>query len=1233
MAVGLILLAGIGYGASFILTHLGTPAPTPTPSPAPAVSSTERSKVSDKPLSSSQLDVTDLTAQTADIGTLLVKALQVSSNIALQGSLTVTSDGTFGGTVRAANFVGSGAGLTGINATQLGGQAASFYQQLGNLQGTLSDAQLSANVALRNAPNTFTATNTFNANASFNGTTTVANLVLGSPLGAGQGGTGLATPPNQGVLYGSGGNVLNTAVPAGAGLCLISTATDLQWASCSGGGGGVVSLNGLTNILTLANATGSGSTITINDASTAQKGIAQFNATNFSAASGIINTIQNIAVTSAPTFAGLTVTGPITASGVITANGGILFPGDNFLQLTSSNKFSDTTGIILPLYIYPANVATNTDYNNLIALKKKYHDVPLAVVLDPANGPGVSTDVNYAAAIKRLHGAGITVLGYVDTNFAAVAQNTVETNIDTWDSLYTGIDGTFLDNMSADNNAGHFSYYAAITAYAHGKSHYPVVANAGTQPDSGYFDNKAADIYNVFENSFFPSEAILQGDFFGGNADYQYRQRSVLVYKQATLDYAQLTMMRKYTGAVYVTSGDLPNPWGTLPSYLENIFQALSTPNDILLDTVTAGTSITAPTVTTNAISPTGALTVGATNQTLTLQGSTTTLSATSSGVTNTLAFATPTVTGKTITIPNETGTICTTGSICAGYAANSGNGNYIQNQIAGDQTADFRISGTGRAGNSLLAPLIDTATATALALGTTNATAINLNQNTTIAAAKTLTVTSALTSLTSATTGDALSVSNSTSTGNIAVFKDNATAVLTVGDGGATTLQNETNQLGALKILTTTASGSHTLFNADTINERIGIGGVATASKLEIQGGNAAIYNSGADPKLIIGDGTGAGQNGFLMWDSTNDYLRLETTGTNGLKVNDNFVAIGNIFPSQPLIVGNGSTLLAQINTTGEGLFRTSTDSATGFQIQNHSSVNLFAVDTSAQQITLGPAGGDTTGTILVLGNKTTIGDPTGVEGAMYYNSALKAFRCFRDSLWRYCNEPHHLAYGYNLQEDFFTDDTSADSLGTHSWNLTNAGTGAVVGKVAADLFNRPGQIQLSSGTSATGQASVFLGDTAAGREQFIIGGGEDIEFAVNVGSLGAAADDYVLRLGLCDKDTTDCSDGLYFEYDRTATTNWRMAGAVGGVRAKADSGVAVAAGSWVDFKILVNAGATQADFYINGTNVGFSTNIPTGATRLTMPMFQLAKSSGATNRTLKVDYFDMSNSFTTAR
>jgi fibronectin-binding autotransporter adhesin len=99
----------------------------------------------------------------------------------------------------------------------------------------------------------------------------------------------------------------------------------------------VTSLNGLQGVLSVANATASAGVITINDATTAAKGIASFNATNFSIAAGAVNTIQNIATTSTPSFAGLTV----GATG-LTDNGTATFNGNT--AVTGTNTFSVSTG-------------------------------------------------------------------------------------------------------------------------------------------------------------------------------------------------------------------------------------------------------------------------------------------------------------------------------------------------------------------------------------------------------------------------------------------------------------------------------------------------------------------------------------------------------------------------------------------------------------------------------------------------------------------------------------------------------------------------------------------------------------------------------------------------------------------------------------------------------------------------------------------------------------------------
>lgn len=94
----------------------------------------------------------------------------------------------------------------------------------------------------------------------------------------------------------------------------------------------------------------------------------------------------------------------------------------------------------------------------------------------------------------------------------------------------------------------------------------------------------------------------------------------------------------------------------------------------------------------------------------------------------------------------------------------------------------------------------------------------------------------------------------------------------------------------------------------------------------------------------------------------------------------------------------------LMSLSETGQSIFQNSSDSTSAFQIQNAAGNSMFSVDSTNQRVYIGPTAGDTVGTILVLGNKTNTGDPTGVEGAMYYNSASKTFRCYAGGAWHSC-------------------------------------------------------------------------------------------------------------------------------------------------------------------------------------------------------------------------------------
>lgn len=141
-------------------------------------------------------------------------------------------------------------------------------------------------------------------------------LSLSNALTVSNGGTGTNSLALNGVLVGQGTGPIGAVTSGAAGLCLLSTSGMPTWGVCPGGSG-VTTLNGLSGALNVANASAAGSTITIDDASTTNKGIASFNGTNFNVSGGAVNTVQDINSSATPTFAGVN-TNTITPNAALT---------------------------------------------------------------------------------------------------------------------------------------------------------------------------------------------------------------------------------------------------------------------------------------------------------------------------------------------------------------------------------------------------------------------------------------------------------------------------------------------------------------------------------------------------------------------------------------------------------------------------------------------------------------------------------------------------------------------------------------------------------------------------------------------------------------------------------------------------------------------------------------------------------------------------------------------------
>jgi len=225
------------------------------------------------------------------------------------------------------------------------------------------------------------------------------------------------------------------------------------------------------------------------------------------------------------------------------------------------------------------------------------------------------------------------------------------------------------------------------------------------------------------------------------------------------------------------------------------------------------------------------------------------------------------------------------------------------------------------------------------------------------------------------------------------------------------------------------------------------------------------------------------------------------------------------------------------------------------------------------------------------------------------------------------------HATKGYITAQDFWTLSSTARNLKTWWWyeefmnsatpagifNAVTNGTGASSTTQATPNNTRPGIWRLSTGTTASG-----YGVLRAGQESLMFSAGTYLfETELNVTTLSDGTNTFVVKFGFLNNVTGVETDGAYFYYsDSGASPNWMAYTENNSVTTVTDTGVAVAAGSWVKFLISVNADATLVTFYINGVlKATHNTNIP-GNGRRCGPVFTIIKTLGTTARTMDLDW-----------
>jgi hypothetical protein len=195
---------------------------------------------------------------------------------------------------------------------------------------------------------------------------------------------------------------------------------------------------------------------------------------------------------------------------------------------------------------------------------------PRLLVINPASGPGAEPSGGYRAAVRTAQRAGARVLGYVHTTYGTRPAADVMADIDRYTSWY-GVDGIFLDEASS--GVDQLAYYAAVGRHVRaGGARRVVVLNPGVVPAREYFD--LADVIVTFEGPYGAYGPAMDA-MPAWVRDQPPGRVAHLVYDASRQQAMAIVSHPQKAGYVYATSGSMPDPWRTVPSYLHDEEHAL----------------------------------------------------------------------------------------------------------------------------------------------------------------------------------------------------------------------------------------------------------------------------------------------------------------------------------------------------------------------------------------------------------------------------------------------------------------------------------------------------------------------------------------------------------------------------------------------------------------------------------------------------------------------------------
>jgi hypothetical protein len=414
--------------------------------------------------------------------------------------------------------------------------------------------------------------------------------------------------------------------------------------------------------------------------------------------------------------------------------------------------------------------------------------------------------------------------------------------------------------------------------------------------------------------------------------------------------------------------------------------------------------------------------------------------------------------------------------------------------------------------------------------------------------------------------------------------------------------------------------------------NSGAGVASVSIEAGGGYTGAGAVTYGSGAGSGLTINSGT---------------------TGA---------IAIGDDASAETINIGTG--VAAKTLVIGS----TDTTSATTIQAGT-GGISLQVAGVATGNVQIGTGGtGTATPDMLALDVKNNLGDPAGIEGAMYYNTASNKFRCYQNTAWMDCIADGISVNGIAANDANFSDTVVAapdggvnmkwqkdavspdnisayfdfgnyeqafkkkptdfsDFMGgpTATYNMPFIGAAISAGTnnaPTAGVVNgdHPGVVRLRSSTTPNGGYRLQAYNGA-----IRLKGGEVFEGVLYHNNIATTT----IRMGFNDNTTSaDAVDGCYFEVAITGIARGKCAN--NNTRTTTTGSYTIALNTWYTYRITLNATATLATFEIFNsagtslftTNNTVAANIPTAAGRETNVGIVATESTNTATDMVHVDY-----------